>query len=116
MTRVIDSLGLRTTPDELAKKVTATVPLNTATIDVAVVDGDAAEAARIANALGEQLVTTVKQLSPPSSSGAQTVAATIIRPAVTPLNPTTPRTAQNSRSASQSASYWEPGRPCCGTC
>ena len=113
---VIDSLGLRTTPEELAKKVTATVPVNTATIDVAVVDGDAAEAARIANALGEQLVTTVKQLSPPSSSGAQTVAATIIRPAVTPLSPTTPRTAQNSRSASQSASYWEPGRPCCGTC
>ena len=92
---VIDSLGLRTTPDELAKKVTATVPVNTATIDVAVVDGDAAEAARIANALGEQLVTTVKQLSPPSSSGAPTVAATIISPAVTPLSPTTPRTAQN---------------------
>jgi succinoglycan biosynthesis transport protein ExoP len=92
---VIDSLGLRTTPDELAKKVTATVPVNTATIDVEVVDGNAAEAARIANALGEQLVTTVKQLAPPSSSGAPTVAATIISPAVTPLSPTTPRTTQN---------------------
>ena len=92
---VIDSLGLRTTPEELAKKVTATVPVNTATIDVEVVDGDAAEAARIANALGEQIVTTVKQLAPPSSSGAPTVAATIISPAVTPLSPTTPRTAQN---------------------
>jgi capsular exopolysaccharide synthesis family protein len=92
---VIDSLGLHTTPVELAKKVTATVPVNTATIDVEVVDGDAAEAARIANALGEQLVMTVKQLSPPSSSGAPTVAATVISPAVTPLSPTTPRTAQN---------------------
>jgi len=92
---VIDSLGLRTTPDELAKKVTATVPVNTAMIDVAVVDGDAAEAARIANALGEQIVTTVKELAPPSTNGGQTVAATIISPAVTPLSPTTPRTAQN---------------------
>ena len=92
---VIDSLGLRTTPDELAKKVTATVPVNTAMIDVEVVDGDAAEAARIANALGEQIVTTVKELAPPSTNGGQTLAATIISPAVTPLSPTTPRTAQN---------------------
>ena len=92
---VIDSLGLRTTSEELVKRITATVPVNTATIDIAVVDGDAAEAARIANALGAQIVTTVKQLAPPSSSGAPTVAATIISPAVTPLSPTTPRTAQN---------------------
>ncbi len=92
---VIDSLGLKTTPDELAKKVTATVPVNTATIDVSVVDGDAQQSVRIANAVGHQLVTTVKELSPPSSNGAQTVAATIISPAETPLRPTTPRTALN---------------------
>ena len=92
---VIDSLGLQTTPEELDKKVTATVPVGTATIDIAVVDGDAAQAARIANALGAQIVTAVKQLAPPSSNGAPTVAATIISPAVTPLVPTTPRTAQN---------------------
>ncbi len=92
---VIDSLGLKTSADKLAKKVTATVPVNTATIDLAVVDGNAEQAAKIANALGEQILVTVKKLAPPSSNGAQTVAATIISPAETPLRPTTPRTAQN---------------------
>ena len=92
---VIDSLGLDTTPETLAKNVTATVPTSTAVIDLAVVNGDPAQAARIANALGEQIIAAVKQLSPPSANGGQIVVATIIRPAVAPTNPTTPKTVQN---------------------
>lgn len=92
---VIDSLGLDTTPEALAKSLTATVPVNTAVIDLAVVNGDAAQAARIANALGEQIVAAVKQLTPSSANGGHTVVATIIRPAVAPTSPTSPRTAQN---------------------
>ena len=92
---VIDSLGLDTTPENLAKNVTATVPPSTAVIDLAVVNGDPAQAARIANALGEQIIAAVKQLSPSSANGGQIVAATIIRPAVAPTSPTTPKTVQN---------------------
>lgn len=92
---VIDALGLGVTPEQLAGKVTATVPANTATVDIAVVDGDAAEAGRIANAIGDRLVATVKELSPPAANGGETVVATIIRPAATPTSPTTPKPAQN---------------------
>ncbi len=92
---VIDSLGLDTTAEKLAEVVTATVPVNTATVDVAVVDGDPAQAARIANALGQRIVVTVKELSPPTANGGETVVATIIRPAATPATPTTPKPAQN---------------------
>jgi capsular polysaccharide biosynthesis protein len=92
---VIDTLDLRVTAAQLGARVTATVPANTATIDVAVVDGDAVEAALIANRLGEQLLTTVSELAPPSANGGETVVATVISPAVTPLGPTTPHTLQN---------------------
>lgn len=92
---VIDALGLGVTPEQLAERVTATVPVNTATVDIAVVDGDAVQAARIANAIGEQVVATVKELSPPAANGGETVVATIIRPAATPTSPTTPKPAQN---------------------
>lgn len=92
---VIDELGLAVTAEDLAKKVTASVPSNTATIDVAVVQGDPQVAADIANAIGEQVVATVQELSPPSSDGTDTVEATIIRPAAVPASPTTPKVAQN---------------------
>lgn len=92
---VIDSLGLGVTPEQLAQQVTATVPVNTATVDIAVVDGDATQASRIANAIGDRVVATVKELSPPAANGGETVVATIIRPAATPTSPTTPKPAQN---------------------
>lgn len=92
---VIDSLSLGITPKSLAEKVTATVPANTATIDLTVVDGDPAQAARIANTLGQRVVAAVKELAPPTANGGQTVAATIISPAAEPVTPTTPRTTQN---------------------
>lgn len=92
---VVDQLNLGVTAEQLAQDVTATVPTNTATIDLAVTDGDPAEAARIANAVGDQVVVTVKQLSPPTANGTETVEATIIRPASVPTAPTSPKVAQN---------------------
>ena len=75
---VIDQLGLDVTPESLAEQVTATVPTNTAIFDI-----------------GDQIVATVRELSPPSANGGETVTATIIRPAATPTSPTTPKAAQN---------------------
>lgn len=92
---VIDDLGLDVTSEELAESLTVTVPVNTATIDLAVVDGDPAQAAAIAAAVGESTVEIVKELSPPAADGSELVVATIIRPATVPTSPTTPKVLQN---------------------
>ena len=92
---VIDNLGLATTPSELAKQVTVSVPTGTATLDIAVVQGSPDEAARVTAAISEQLVEAVDELSPPSPDGTKPVVATIIRPAQVPTSPTTPKTMQN---------------------
>lgn len=92
---VITKLQLETTPAELAESVTASIPTNTALIEIAVVDGNPELGARIAQAIGEQLVTTVDQLSPADSTGKRSVVATIVTPATVPLEKTTPRTTLN---------------------
>lgn len=92
---VIDKLGLPTTPALLAEAVTASIPTNTAIVEVSVVDRDAELSARIAQATSEQLVATVDQLSPSDAAGKRAVAATIVTPATVPLERTTPRTSLN---------------------
>ncbi|MFT4217981.1 MAG: polysaccharide biosynthesis tyrosine autokinase [Micropruina sp.] len=92
---VITKLGLDVTPAKLAESVTATIPTNTAIIEIAVVDGNPELSAQIAQVAGEQLVTTVDQLSPTDTNGKQAVAATIVTPATVPLERTTPRTTLN---------------------
>lgn len=92
---VIDKLGLQTTPAMMAQAVTASIPANTAIVEVAVVDRDAELSARIAQATSEQLVATVDQLSPTDDGGKRAVVATIVTPATVPLAKTTPRTSLN---------------------
>ncbi|MFT4224877.1 polysaccharide biosynthesis tyrosine autokinase [Micropruina sp.] len=92
---VITKLQLDITPAKLADSVSASIPTNTALIEIAVVDGDPELGARIAQATSEQLVTTVEQLSPADSNGKRAVVATIVTPATIPLEKTTPRTVLN---------------------
>lgn len=92
---VIDDLNLDTTPEKLAGSITATIPTNTATIDLSVVRGDPAEAAAIASAVSNRLIVVVAQLSPPGPDGAEPVVATVVKPATTPMTPTSPKVAQN---------------------
>lgn len=92
---VIDKLGLQTTPALLADAVTASIPANTAIIEISVVDRDPELSAQIAQASSEQLVVTVDQLSPSDASGKRAVVATIVTPATVPLEKTTPRTSLN---------------------
>lgn len=92
---VITKLQLDITPAELAESVTASIPANTALIEIAVVNGDPELGARIAQATSEQLVATVDQLSPADSNGKRAVVATIVTPATVPLEKTTPRTTLN---------------------
>lgn len=92
---VITKLQLDITPAKLAESVTASIPTNTALIEIAVVDGNPELGARIAQATSEQLVATVDQLSPADSNGKRAVVATIVTPATAPLEKTTPRTTFN---------------------
>ena len=89
---VIAKLNFDATPEQLAEAVTATIPTNTALIEITVVDRDPEQSARIAQAVSEQLVTTVEQLSPADERGKRSVTATIVTPATVPLTKTTPRT------------------------
>lgn len=51
LAKVIDDLKLNIQPSALAKKINVTVPTDTRIVSIAVSDGDAKEAARIANSL-----------------------------------------------------------------
>ena len=53
LAKVIDDLKLNVQPSALAKKINVTVPTDTRIVSIAVSDGDAKEAARIANSLSQ---------------------------------------------------------------
>ncbi len=92
---VITELGLKVTVGKLAERVTATVPVNTAIVNIDVTGADPAETAAVANAVAEQLILVVDELSPQSQGGSKTVRASIITPASVPVERTSPRVLLN---------------------
>ncbi|MDQ0031447.1 capsular exopolysaccharide synthesis family protein [Arthrobacter bambusae] len=92
---VIDSLGLSSTAEELAKQVTATTDANTVLINVAVTDHSPVQAAAIAGAVAKSLVTAVDSLEKPKTGGASPVSLSVIKPAIAPANPSSPNTRLN---------------------
>ncbi|MFF7977804.1 polysaccharide biosynthesis tyrosine autokinase [Streptomyces sp. NPDC007901] len=62
---VVKELKLRTTPEELASRITARAPLNTVLIDITVQDTAPGRAARIANAVAKQFGSVVERLETP---------------------------------------------------
>jgi capsular exopolysaccharide synthesis family protein len=82
---VIERLGLRETPGQLASKLSATVPLDTVLIDVAVEDESPRRAAAIADAVDDELPRVVSGLdSAPQGRGSRAV----VRVASPPQVPT----------------------------
>lgn len=92
---VLASLGLSLTAAELAERITADVPAETVILELSVDDRHAADAAAIANAVGNQLSKTAASLSPDRSDGSQAVRATILAPASIPTEPSSPNIARN---------------------
>lgn len=92
---VISRLGLETTAGVLAQRVTATAPTSTAIVNLEVTGTDAVETASISNAVAQQLILIVDQLSPDTPEGKKAVRATIVAPATVPTVQTSPRVAQN---------------------
>ena len=88
---VITQLNLNTTPQALAKNVSATSPLDTVLILVDVKDGSAQQAADIANAVAKQLGKVVETLETPDGATASPVKVSLTNPAVAPPAPSSPR-------------------------
>ena len=87
---VIDQFGLSVTVAELAEKVTVTVPLGTATLDVVVKASSPTEARDVAVGVAKSLIESVGELSPPTADGFQPVLATVIKQPTVPSTPTSP--------------------------
>ncbi|WP_157683361.1 polysaccharide biosynthesis tyrosine autokinase [Microlunatus soli] len=88
---VIEHLDLDQTADQLAGAVTAVASNNTVLITISATDPSADRAAAIANAVSDELGSTVSRLSPKSESGRATVDYAIAGRAAAPLYPSSPR-------------------------
>jgi non-specific protein-tyrosine kinase len=101
---VVKQLRLRTTPEELASRITADAPLNTVLINITVRDTAPRRAALIANAVGERFSAVVEQLETPKhpagskksgkhaeGDSASPVSLGITQEAVAPIAPVSPR-------------------------
>ncbi len=88
---VIDELGLDESFADLRARVEASNPLETSQIDIAVTGRDAAEAARVADAVAEEFGTVVEQLERPAG-GTSPVDLTLTNPATVPTTPAAPQT------------------------
>ena len=94
---VISELGLDESPQELARRVTATVPVETSIIGITVSDADPERAAEIANAVAERFTDLVQDEleaigTEPSASP---VKLTTVQRATVPQAPVSPRIALN---------------------
>jgi capsular polysaccharide biosynthesis protein len=86
---VIAQLGLTDSFADLRTNVTATNPVDTSQIEIAVADRDASRAARIANAVAQRFGTAVEDLEEPQD-GISPVSLTVTDPATVPTSPTSP--------------------------
>lgn len=88
---VISRLGLRATPEELARQISAEAPLNTVLINVTVEDTSPQRAKAIADAVGERFSGFVKTLETRPGDPNSPVKVSITRRAELPTNPVSPR-------------------------
>ena len=88
---VISQLGLKESPEALARQLTVSVQADTVIADITVRDASPAQAARIANAVADQLGQAVQTLSPTVGTAATGSSATVrvitIAPAQAPQAP-----------------------------
>lgn len=92
---VIQKLGLKETPSELAKKVTATVAPNTVLIDATVTASSASEAQRIAAGIARRFPSTIQSLERVNTSKGSPVKVTVVKPPSENTTPVSPNTKRN---------------------
>lgn len=84
-------LSLKGSPESVAEKITATAPLETVLINVAVTDASPAQAQAMANALGRLFPLEVNRIETPPGGGPSPVRVIMVQSAGLPKHPTSPR-------------------------
>jgi capsular exopolysaccharide synthesis family protein len=92
---VITQLHLNETTDHLADQISASAPLDTVLINVAVDDTSPQRAMDIANAVSQRFTEQVLLLETPVGGGASPVKVTVVKQADRPVEPVSPRTKVN---------------------
>jgi non-specific protein-tyrosine kinase len=92
---VIARLGLDATPEQMAAKITASVPNQTVLVDIAATDTSPQRAREIADAAATQFARVVGDLERPAAGQRSPVTVTVVRPASLPTAPVSPRTTVN---------------------
>ena len=92
---VINSLKLHTTVGELARRVTASAPLDTVLIAIKVTDPSPDRAAAIANAVAKQFAVTVRALEVSQVGKSSPVKISTVISATAPTSPSSPMKALN---------------------
>jgi len=92
---VIDQLKLKTTAQDLAKRVSASAPLDTVLINLTVSDQSATQAALVANAVAKQFGVTVNTLEVAQPGGGSPVKVSTVVAATPPLYPSSPKKSLN---------------------
>lgn len=96
MDRVIDTLQLSETSEDLMERVSAKSPANTVLIDLKVTDPDPARSAEIANTTSAVFADVVSnELEAPTEGSPARVRVDIIRPATVPASPVSPNLMKN---------------------
>lgn len=91
----LDNLGLSVTAEQLSSRVKASTVANTVLINISVADGSPVQAAAIAQAIANSLITAVDTLEKPKIGDSSPVSLSIISPATAPASPSAPNTRQN---------------------
>lgn len=92
---VIDDLGLKVSPKQLAGSIDATATPDTVIVEVTASDPSAERAADVANAVAKELGVAVRKLSPKDTKGRSTVDVSTIGAASTPVSPSAPKKKRN---------------------
>ena len=92
---VIKTLQLNTTAATLGAQITATVPLNTVMIQVAVQNTNPRVAAGVADAVGKQFTSTVADLESVSTGQSSPVKVTVVSAPTVPTTPVSPKPTRN---------------------
>jgi succinoglycan biosynthesis transport protein ExoP len=92
---VIQTLQLKTTAASLGDQITATVPLDTVLIEVAVTNTNPRVAAEVADAVGKQFTRTVADLESVTKGQSSPVKVTVVSSPTIPTAPISPKPARN---------------------
>lgn len=91
----IDALGIDESSEALSHRVRATADLNTVIIKITASDKSPVQAAAIAQAVANSLITAIESLERPKTGGTSPVGLSIITPAQAPTMPSAPDTKKN---------------------